>query len=115
VDESLLSRKSTSASRSWRRLAKRRKSRVSSQGDGSHPPENSPENLIFPSEVRIVPIYEYRCEKCHFVMELLESYSDAAKEHRCQKCGSKDVRKLLSVPNVKATGGSCPTGTCPLT
>lgn len=82
---------------------------------------HSPEKLAVHIEVRIVPIYEYRCEKCKHVMELLESYNDDAKEHRCQNCGSKDVRKLLSVPNVrmagssKPTDGSCPTGTCSLT
>ena len=87
------------------------------QGDVNHCPEKPALRI----EVRNVPIYEYRCEKCKHVMEFLESYGDDTKEHRCQKCGSRDVRKILSVPTIrtadgsKPTGGSCPTGTCPLT
>ena len=68
-----------------------------------------------------MPIYEYQCEKCQHVMEFLETFDASTKEHRCEKCGGKDMRKLLSVPNVRVTdgspssGGSCPTGTCPIT
>ena len=68
-----------------------------------------------------MPIYEYRCEKCQHVMELLETFGASSKEHRCEKCGSKAVHRLLSAPNIRMGGGStssassCPTGTCPIT
>lgn len=68
-----------------------------------------------------MPIYEYRCEKCQHVMEVLETFDDSTKAHHCEKCGSKAVHKLLSAPSIRMadgstpTDGSCPTGTCPLT
>ncbi len=88
-----------------------------SQGNDRH----SPESHACYIEVSIMPIYEYQCEKCQHVTEFLESSANSTKQHRCEKCGSKDVRKLLSVPNVGMAGGSstasgsCPTGTCPIT
>ncbi len=48
-----------------------------------------------------MPIYEYRCEKCGQVNEFL--ILGKQEPLRCQKCGSGDLRKLLSAHN---TGSS---------
>ena len=62
-----------------------------------------------------MPLYEYRCAKCGHVMEVLEK-ADATGRHACEKCGSRRTEKLMSTFGVgaKSSGGSCPTGTCPL-
>lgn len=64
-----------------------------------------------------MPLYEYRCKKCGRVMEELEE-PNAKGPHTCDKCGSRSMEKLFSAFGVGATtqssGGSCPTGTCPL-
>ena len=64
-----------------------------------------------------MPLYEYRCKKCEHVTEVLEK-PKATGPHTCEKCGSRRMEKLVSTFGVgvgaKASGGSCPTGTCPL-
>jgi len=66
-----------------------------------------------------MPIFEYRCNKCGHKMEFLESSSNKIK-HKCEKCGSVDVQRLLSAFSVGQSNSpsqgasSCPTGTCPL-
>ena len=73
-----------------------------------------------------MPIFEYRCEKCGHVMEVLHK-SVKAEWPTCEKCGSPDMNKLLSgfavgkgsesrfcdsCPSQPAHGGSCPCGSC---
>ena len=64
-----------------------------------------------------MPLYEYRCKKCGHVTEVLEK-ADASGRHSCDKCGSRQMVKLLSAFAVGGGGSSssssCPTGTCPL-
>ena len=43
-----------------------------------------------------MPIYEYRCEKCGEKFEKLVSSFDSAAEADCPKCGSTEVKKILS-------------------
>ena len=61
-----------------------------------------------------VPIYEYRCEKCGEVTELLVMNKEEAPT--CKACGSETVTKLMSAHNtsvspssfsVPATGSCC--------
>jgi len=65
-----------------------------------------------------MPIFEYRCKKCGQVTEVLEK-AGAENKHKCANCGSEKMEKLLSTfgvgQNLSSSGGSCPTGTCPLT
>ena len=46
---------------------------------------------------RIMPIYEYRCEKCGQVNEFL--ILGRQQPLLCKECGSKDLTKLLSAHN----------------
>jgi putative FmdB family regulatory protein len=71
-----------------------------------------------------MPIFEYRCDRCGHVMEILEKSRSSAK-HTCEQCGSKDMKKLLSsfavgrseapMPQCDScpSEGACSTGTCP--
>jgi len=71
-----------------------------------------------------MPIFEYRCEKCGHVMEILHK-SLKPETPVCEKCGSPDVSKLLSgfavgkasqspacdsCPSMPACGGGCSCG-----
>ena len=64
-----------------------------------------------------MPLYEYECGDCGQRFERLVSLSEARGGVKCPECGSKSVRKLMSV---FATGGGesgaseCPTGVCNL-
>jgi len=65
-----------------------------------------------------VPIFEYRCAKCGHVTAFLEKVN-ARQRHACEKCGSRDTKKILSTFAAKSgtsqsSSASCPTGTCPL-
>ena len=64
-----------------------------------------------------MPLYEYRCANCGHVMEVLEK-ADTNGRHTCEKCGSHQMQKLFSSfavgGSAQSSGGSCPTGTCPL-
>ena len=42
-----------------------------------------------------MPIYEYRCEACQSVFEVIQRFSDAPLE-ACEKCGSENPEKLVS-------------------
>ena len=63
-----------------------------------------------------MPIFEYRCKQCEYVTTFLEKVNAHA-PHTCEKCGSKDTKKVFSTfaaKSGKASSASCPTGTCPL-
>jgi len=62
-----------------------------------------------------MPIFEYKCEQCGHVMEVLQNSRKATKQI-CAKCGSTDTKKVLSGFAVRqgksasAACDSCPTG-----
>ena len=64
-----------------------------------------------------MPIFEYKCKECGHVTEVLERPGSRV-GHKCPKCGSSPMEKLLSAFGVgkgRSSGSSsCPTGTCPL-
>ncbi len=75
-----------------------------------------------------MPIFEFKCDKCGHVMEVLQK-SRTAKPPTCEKCGHADLTKLLSgfaVGKAAAApacdscreapmcGGACSGGTCSL-
>ncbi len=63
-----------------------------------------------------MPIFEYQCKKCGHKTEFLEK-ANSTKKHICEKCGSDDLKKLLSTFSARSgskSSGSCSTGTCPL-
>jgi putative FmdB family regulatory protein len=49
-----------------------------------------------------MPIYEYRCTKCHATFELLQKAKDKPAE-KCQKCGGR-LAKLVSSPAIQFKG-----------
>ena len=63
-----------------------------------------------------MPIYEYRCEKCGEVSELL--IFSTTSEPECPNCGSRDLTKLMSATssltgqNPAGMPGPSDTGCC---
>ena len=67
-----------------------------------------------------MPFYEYECGGCGQRFEKLVSLSEARRGMECPKCGSKSVRKLMSVfaragdQSDASECPTCPTGVCNL-
>ena len=46
-----------------------------------------------------MPMYEYRCNKCDAVSEILTGVSMEEPSVNCAECGSTDLQKLISLSN----------------
>lgn len=53
-----------------------------------------------------MPIFEYTCKKCGTLNEFLTGVSSEEPEIKCTKCGSDDLRKLMSAANFSVKGAS---------
>ncbi len=54
-----------------------------------------------------MPIYEFSCQKCHGLVELLVKNSKEKVEISCPDCGSSELQRVLSrVNSVISDGGS---------
>ena len=51
-----------------------------------------------------MPIYEYQCNACGHVCDVLQKISDEPLTY-CPECGAQELRKLLSAPNFRLKGG----------
>ena len=49
-----------------------------------------------------MPLYEYRCEKCHRTFEVIQSFSDPELTE-CSECGGH-LERLLSAPAIRFKG-----------
>ncbi len=47
-----------------------------------------------------MPIYEYRCEDCGKIFEILQKRTDPEECLKCLYCGSGQLKKMISVPTV---------------
>lgn len=50
-----------------------------------------------------MPLYEYQCQRCGHVMEVLQKFSDPPRR-KCEKCSGK-VEKLVSRTSFQLKGG----------
>jgi len=53
-----------------------------------------------------MPIYEYRCNDCGNLFEILTTSSKAANRVQCSKCHSEKVSKLISAGSIKLSQGT---------
>ena len=51
-----------------------------------------------------MPIYEYQCQACEHVFDVLQKMSDDLLTY-CPECGEPKLRKLVSAPNFRLKGG----------
>ena len=56
-----------------------------------------------------MPIYEFSCSVCGRSFEELVRSSDATGEVICPTCGSRDIRRKISVFAAKVSGGGAGT------
>jgi len=67
-----------------------------------------------------MPLYEYECGACEHRFERLARVREADRGQQCPECGSKSVRRLMSVfstgagKNGGSEGPTCSTGLCNL-
>ncbi|WP_458778468.1 FmdB family zinc ribbon protein [Desulforhopalus sp. 52FAK] len=55
-----------------------------------------------------MPIYEYKCNDCNEVFEILSTSAKDNKKVVCTKCGSENVTKLISAGSpVSLTPAGC--------
>lgn len=54
-----------------------------------------------------MPIYEYKCEECETVSDILVK-SISSPEVECPDCQSDKMSKLISIPGAMMTKGSVP-------
>ena len=59
-----------------------------------------------------MPIYEYKCDACGEVQEVLHKSTQTVEPVKCSKCGSEDLTRLISVANVSMGGISNKGHTC---
>lgn len=53
-----------------------------------------------------MPIYEYKCNECDNLFEILTTSSKATNKVQCEKCHSENVSKLMSAGSIKLSQGS---------
>ncbi len=54
-----------------------------------------------------MPIYEYECEECKTVFEVIHGISETPKDIECPSCRSKKVKKMISAFSSYGSCGSC--------
>jgi len=59
-----------------------------------------------------MPIYEYKCQSCGKVSEILVPSFNSTGNHGCPDCGSHDLEKLLSVTGMVMGKGTPSGSTC---
>jgi len=59
-----------------------------------------------------VPVYSYRCEDCGAQFDLLVGVGTDDEEPKCQKCGSRNIKRLLSSFGFKIEGSSSDSSSC---
>jgi len=58
-----------------------------------------------------MPIYEYRCNQCGEISEILVSMGSEGEMLICEHCGSTDLTKILSVSSYTLPEGTRVPGT----
>lgn len=53
-----------------------------------------------------MPIYEFRCESCDHVFELLFTGDNDKNEMKCPKCAGEELSRVLSATNYSIAGAS---------
>jgi putative FmdB family regulatory protein len=62
-----------------------------------------------------MPIYDYRCQECSAIYDVLHKGKELSEDIQCPHCGSQRHIKLISLPGIIAKGESsfpCDQGMC---
>lgn len=52
-----------------------------------------------------MPIYEYRCDECRNLFEVLTTATTTSEEITCSQCGSRKVKKTISASSFRISSG----------
>lgn len=52
-----------------------------------------------------MPIYEYRCDECRNLFEVLTTSATNSEEISCAKCSSRKVKKTVSASSFRINSG----------
>lgn len=55
-----------------------------------------------------MPIYEYRCDECRNLFEVLATSTAADEAVTCSQCGSRKVKKTISASSFRINSGGSP-------
>ena len=53
-----------------------------------------------------MPIYEYQCDECQVIFEVLTTLATYGQEVKCIKCGGTKVKKTMSASSFRINSGS---------
>jgi putative FmdB family regulatory protein len=53
-----------------------------------------------------MPIFDYRCEECRTLYDVLHKGKEIIEDIRCPSCGSLHYTKLISLPGIFMKGSS---------
>jgi putative FmdB family regulatory protein len=59
-----------------------------------------------------MPVYEYRCEECGEGFELFVRSPSQKADPVCPKCGSRRIKRIVSLFSVGGIGGSTSAAAC---
>ncbi|MFQ5708246.1 MAG: zinc ribbon domain-containing protein [bacterium] len=59
-----------------------------------------------------MPIYEYRCKKCHETMEVFQKTGEDCSGLKCEKCGEPELERIISLFSSTNSGASTATTDC---
>jgi putative FmdB family regulatory protein len=62
-----------------------------------------------------MPIFDYRCNECKTLYDVLHKGKEIIEDIQCPSCGSFEHTKLISLPNINTHGTSakhCDTNIC---
>ena len=67
-----------------------------------------------------MPLYSYVCKECGKKFDLLVGMTSENEESRCEKCGSRNIERILAPFGIRGSSGSksssacatCTTGKC---
>ncbi len=62
------------------------------------------DSIHFNRELIFMPIYEFQCENCDYVLEVIQKVSDPPPSH-CPACNSLKLRKKVSTVAFRLAGG----------
>jgi putative FmdB family regulatory protein len=56
-----------------------------------------------------MPIYEYKCQECQSIFEVIATSTKGADKVECSKCGSDKVKKTISASSYRISSGGSST------
>jgi putative FmdB family regulatory protein len=54
----------------------------------------------------VMPVFDYECAKCAKKFDVFHKGKEIAEDVECPSCGSKEYRRLMSIPAAARIGGS---------